>query len=175
MEMIVRVTADGIPTGESVSRDCAHAMGIPHTSTHICFINRKGEILLQKRADTKEAYPGQWGLSAAGHIQFGETAKEAAVRECYEEIGIKISQNDLPEGQFFYQKYDNNEDKFHDKEWVTLFTVYKNFSAEKCILQKEEVSSVQWISPTKFSLLVEKQSNDLVPHWEVYRHLLTII
>lgn len=40
-----------------------------------------GRVLLLKRADT-----GQWSFPF-GHVEAGETAMEAAKRECFEEVG----------------------------------------------------------------------------------------
>ncbi|MBO5620151.1 MAG: NUDIX domain-containing protein [Butyrivibrio sp.] len=47
--------------------------------------NEKGEVLLQKRSDTREwCVPG-------GALEPGETYIEAATRELSEEVGIKVS------------------------------------------------------------------------------------
>jgi 8-oxo-dGTP diphosphatase len=47
------------------------------------FIHRDGEILILKRADGGWFVPG-------GHVEFGETPREAAVRETREETGIVL-------------------------------------------------------------------------------------
>jgi isopentenyl-diphosphate delta-isomerase len=52
--------------------------------------NRGIAILLQKRAKTKKTSPGYYHISAAGHINQGETAIEAALRETREELGVDI-------------------------------------------------------------------------------------
>lgn len=46
--------------------------------------NEKGEVLLQKRADVN-----LWGIPS-GHVEPGETVKDAAVREILEETGLKV-------------------------------------------------------------------------------------
>lgn len=48
--------------------------------------NAAGELLLLKRAVEARLGPGLWGLPA-GHIEPGETAEAAALREMTEEIG----------------------------------------------------------------------------------------
>lgn len=48
------------------------------------------EILLQQRAFTKSSWPGYYDISAAGHIDAGESPAESAVRECHEELGLEI-------------------------------------------------------------------------------------
>ena len=47
--------------------------------------NEKGEVLLQRRSDT-----GEWCVPG-GALEPGETYTEAATRELYEEVGIKVS------------------------------------------------------------------------------------
>ena len=60
-------------------------------------VNDAGEVelLWQKRADILDRYPGDYDISAGGHINLGESNVEGAIRECYEEIGAKITAKDL--------------------------------------------------------------------------------
>jgi 8-oxo-dGTP diphosphatase len=51
-------------------------------------------VLLQLRAGTGYM-DGHWAVSAAGHVEPGESAAEAAVREAAEEIGVGIARADL--------------------------------------------------------------------------------
>mgnify|MGYP000055672530 CR=1 FL=1 len=46
-------------------------------------------ILLCRRNPTAEAYPGKWDLPG-GHIEGGESAEQALVRELREELGITV-------------------------------------------------------------------------------------
>ncbi|MCD7838085.1 MAG: NUDIX domain-containing protein [Clostridiales bacterium] len=52
-------------------------------------------VLLQKRADTKESYPGLFDASAAGHVSAGESCVQAALRETREELGVTLSEEQL--------------------------------------------------------------------------------
>jgi ADP-ribose pyrophosphatase YjhB (NUDIX family) len=38
---------------------------------------------------------GHWSFSAAGHVERGESVTAAAVREAYEELGVRITEADL--------------------------------------------------------------------------------
>lgn len=55
-------------------------------------LNKDGEheFLWQRRSEKVSRYPGDWDLSAGGHINLGESPLEAAVREAHEEIGAEI-------------------------------------------------------------------------------------
>ena len=103
----------GQPTGERRHRRSVHALGLPHAAVHIWLVNsfaahitsnsndthtrmcnhdRRDEVLMQRRAMTKIAFPGRWDISAAGHVAAGETAADTAQREVCEELGVA----DLP-------------------------------------------------------------------------------
>lgn len=58
------------------------------------YLRRGDEVLLQCRANTGYM-DGHWVAGAAGHVEHGETALEAAVREVAEEIGVVVDPQDL--------------------------------------------------------------------------------
>lgn len=72
----------------TASRAEVHAKGMLHRAIHVFAINRRGELLLQKRSRLKDAHPGVWDSSVAGHLDAGEEYEAAAVREMEEEMGI---------------------------------------------------------------------------------------
>lgn len=63
------------------------------SSVYLIIKNDKNEILLQRRQGTK-LWPGFLALPA-GHIDEGENAYEAVIREAKEELGIEISLNNI--------------------------------------------------------------------------------
>ena len=63
------------------------------SSIYLIIKNKEGKILLQRRQGTK-LWPGFLALPA-GHIDKGENAYEAAIREAKEELGIDITYNDF--------------------------------------------------------------------------------
>ena len=78
------IDENGNPTGEVISRDEAHDKGVLHRSVHIWVIlehDGMTEVLLQKRSDNKESFPGMFDTSSAGHVSAGEDALTSAVRE----------------------------------------------------------------------------------------------
>jgi len=44
------------------------------------FVESTQELLLQKRADCKDSWPGLWDISSAGHISDGDTSLMTARR-----------------------------------------------------------------------------------------------
>ena len=70
MELFDVIDSKGNPAGQIVSREKAHAEGIPHRTAHIWIIRKKEgrvQILLQKRSQNKDSFPGKFDTSSAGH------------------------------------------------------------------------------------------------------------
>jgi len=86
-ELLEIFDASGMPTGRAKTRAAIHLDGEWHQAFH-CWIVRPGpQIVLQRRAFTKDTFAGYWDAAAAGHWRFGETAAQAS-REISEELGL---------------------------------------------------------------------------------------
>ncbi|MCX6515065.1 MAG: NUDIX domain-containing protein [Actinobacteria bacterium] len=60
-----------------------------HRSVFIAVMSEKGDLLVHKRAETKDIWPGWWDIAVGGVVAPGETWADAAVRELREELGIE--------------------------------------------------------------------------------------
>lgn len=58
------------------------------------YIVHDDSVLMHKRADDKKKFPGFW-IGPGGHIDAGEDALSAALREVYEETGIAVAEKDI--------------------------------------------------------------------------------
>lgn len=86
--------------GEGVTGKDMLDNGLLHAAAHVWIwrrANRGGQIqvLLQKRADYLRTWPGRLDISAAGHIDLDDKPLDAAIREIFEEIGLKVAKTDL--------------------------------------------------------------------------------
>lgn len=98
MEILDIVDEHGIPTGKTVERTFAHEQGILHRTAHVWIVREnKGriQVLLQKRSEEKDSYPGCYDISSAGHIPAGVDFLPSAVRELKEELGVSVMQKAL--------------------------------------------------------------------------------
>jgi len=91
-ELLALCDARGRPSARGGPRGGVHRDGTWHRSFH-CWVVRAGargpELLLQRRAPTKDTWPGAWDVSAAGHYRPGE-GLEGGLREVAEELGLVV-------------------------------------------------------------------------------------
>lgn len=74
--------------GQAARSRCHGDPSLVHRVAHVLVFNGRGELLLQKRALTKDVQPGRWDTSVGGHLDPGESYLAAACREMAEELGI---------------------------------------------------------------------------------------
>ena len=174
MEYIDIVNEEGLATGVVESRSDVHKMGLWHRTVHIWLINDNNEILLQKRSLNKESHPGLWDISCAGHVSSGETSREAALKELYEELGILALEEEL---EFLFSQKTcstQNNGKYIDKEIHDTFRLLKNIHIEKIRIQEEEIEAVKYVSFEVFEDLVKTSDQRLVQHTTEYGRILEI-
>jgi isopentenyldiphosphate isomerase len=96
-ELLAVCDERGEALAEGRPRALVHRDGLWHRSFH-CWIARAGEqgpeLVLQRRARTKDTHPGAWDVSAAGHYRPGE-ALEGGLRELQEELGLSVAAETL--------------------------------------------------------------------------------
>jgi len=78
-------------------RSVAHEKRLLHRFANIFLINKDGELLVCQRAFTKQHGPGTSSVSAGGHVKSGSTYKETVLEELYEEIGVKMTPEQVTE------------------------------------------------------------------------------
>ena len=134
--------------------------GVYHKPVWIWIINDNKEVLVQKRAACKKRSPNKWDMPSAGHVIAGETVIEGAIRETYEELGVKTVESDY---KFMFEYI-----KDSSFELAQVYLMKKNINEFK--LQETEVSEVKWLKYDEFKELL--LSNDFAPHDYEYRNLV---
>lgn len=145
----------GNPTGQALPRSEVHRRGLWHRSSHIWILNSRNQILLQRRDLSKETDPGKWDISVAGHLSAGQTEKEAAVRETWEELGLVIGPEELEFVMKVRKEYLDHQRPHLDREWQTLFFCRRDVELSSLVLQKGEVMDALWQSLPDFKARVE--------------------
>lgn len=158
-EYINIVTKTGKPTHKTCLKSEAHKKGYYHNTAHLWLYTKKGEILLSQRAASKVIYPLLWDVSVAGHVDAGESIKQAAIRETQEEIGLSLSEKDLLKIGVFkcFQSYKND---IVDNEFHHTFISELKVSVSELTLQIEEVEAVKLVSFNQFKELLKHSATN---------------
>lgn len=77
-------------------REQIHRRGLWHRTSHVWLIlEEPGALVFQLRSANKDIASGLFDVSVGGHVDAGEDADAAAVRELEEELGLAVSVDDL--------------------------------------------------------------------------------
>lgn len=155
MELLEVLNENGNSTGEILDKNRVHKEGKYHKEVAIILLNNKGELLLQKRASTKEIEPNKWAWHG-GHVIAGETSMEAIIRETKEELGITLSENQIE------LLAELKRDKLPNRQYTIAYYSVCNLSVDDFNIQKEELSEVKWFSFKDFRDMIYSNHPDIM-------------
>ena len=131
------------------SRQQMRAQRLRHRATYIVVHDGMGKILVQRRTETKDFYPGWLDATAGGVVQSGENVLDSARREAEEELGI-AGVPFAEHGQFYFE-----EDCC--RIWGALFSCV---SHGPFALQEDEVAEVGWLTPEEITARCDEFTPD---------------
>jgi isopentenyl-diphosphate Delta-isomerase len=174
-ELIDIIDRRGNPLGYALPRDEVHKRGLWHRTAHVWVFNLQNQLLLQKRSETKETFPGLWDISAAGHISAGDSSSASACRELQEEIGVRVREHEL---QFLFTItgiYEDRTRQFLDHELGDVYLLYKDIPLNKALMRSNEVDDVRYFSIDELKRGLAKTPWLFVPHHEAYKRLFSYL
>ncbi len=159
MELYDILDESGDVVGKT-DRDGIHdGLRLLHGVVHLLVFNGRGQLLLQKRAITKQIEPGKWDTSVGGHIDSGETVEQALPRETQEELGIRDAPCEL--------LYTYIVETDIEREFVTTFRCTWNGPV---VFPADEIEEVAWFTLDEIESM--RGTGLLTPHfeqeWEYY-------
>ncbi|KAG2723283.1 hypothetical protein I3760_02G163500 [Carya illinoinensis] len=161
------LTKCGLKTGISKPRSDIHRDGDYHRAVHVwIFAENTQELLLQRRADCKDSWPGLWDISSAGHISAGDSSLVTARRELQEELGVILPKDAFEMIFIFLEECVINDGNFINNEFsdVYLVTTLDPIPLEAFTLQETEVSAVKYISYEEYRCILAKEDPEYVPY-----------
>ncbi|MBS3054993.1 MAG: NUDIX domain-containing protein [Candidatus Aenigmarchaeota archaeon] len=93
-EFLVIADEKNNPVGMKI-RSAVHNDGDWHRVSHVWIFNSHGEILIHKRSADTDLYPNKYDTLVGGHVIYGESYVDTALKELREEIGLVIQPDDL--------------------------------------------------------------------------------
>lgn len=139
--------------GYSLERTEIHEKKLWHRHVSAWIMNKEGKVLLQQRSFNKKKNPGKWAKTG-GHVDAGETCEEAIKREVYEEIGLKVKDNEINNIEIFKSK--NNKENYYSYGYIFI----TNLKEKDFKLQKEEVNAVKYFSIEQLEEAKKQNNND---------------
>ncbi len=117
------------------NRKQIHEDYLKHRSIHVSIEVAGGLIFLQEKANGTEN-AGLWSTSVSGHVEAKESYEDAAIREIYEELGIKVASNELR----LVRKFDPCRET--GNEFVTLYTYLMDRKTSRLTVNTKEIKRV---------------------------------
>ena len=108
------------------------------------------QVLLQLRQNTGYR-DGHWAAAAAGHVERGETAYDAARREAREEIGVEVG--DLT----FVTSMQRTQGGDPIDERIDFFFTCRSWTGEPRIVEPEKAAAMDWFG-------LDALPDPVVPH-----------
>ena len=146
-------TKDREKTGRLHRRGDEMLNGELHLVVHVCIFDSRNRLLIQRRQPFKKGWPNMWDLTVGGSALAGDSSWQAAEREVWEEIGIRL---DLAGKRPNFTV--NFSDGFDD-----YYIVRQDVDLSGLCLQQEEVRDVRWVD--KEEALQLQEDGLMVPYW----------
>ena len=132
-------------------------------STGVLVFNDNNELALQLRASGDDTYPSYWDFSSGGGIDKGEDAKDSAIRELQEELGITAEVKYVSTEHLTYPAWKPSTTR---KEDIHIYKANHNGPFEH---DPHEVDKVEFFSLDKIQNMIdlgEKVHPGFILVWE---------
>lgn len=139
VELIPCCDRNGKECGRPIPKDWAHKKGVIHPTAHVLIFNTQGKLIVQLRKETKQTHPLHWDISSAGHIDWGESPLDAALRETREELGLEFQKSMLSSVGGWYSASFYARNKTIDREFNWVFICNELIDDRQLRHQPEEI------------------------------------
>lgn len=144
---------DRVKTGKLHRRGEKLAEGEYHLVVHVCIFNSKNQMLIQQRQPFKEGWNNMWDLTVGGSAVAGDTSSQAAEREVFEELGLKIDLSNVRPN--FSVTFPGGFDDY--------YLIRKDVELSELVLQETEVQRARWAD--KDEVLKMQEEGTFIPYW----------
>jgi mutator protein MutT len=93
------------------------------------------KILLSRRQNTGYE-DGKWDIAGGGHVDEGESAASAVIRECGEELGIDVKIEDV---SFIHLSH-----RFSNRAYYDIYFIVMKYNGSPMIMEPDKCSELKW-------------------------------
>jgi len=167
------IDAEGVVTDKKELASIVHQKGLLHKTVHVWILNKKKELLIQKRSKVKWAYPELWEPFVGGHLSSGEDSIAGARAHVLEEVNLEVGPRDC----VFLFSANHPSDNPHpnsivDNEIHDVYLLVKDFNISQLKYSKDEISELKLITLEDFEELLSTEDKTITPHPEYYPMIL---
>lgn len=160
-------------TGKTASRDECHEKGYWHRAVFAFIIDDKFNVLLQKRSSGKKLWPNRWDVTIGGHVNAGEFGRQALKRECREELGIDIQDDEIKYIVSTISVY--NKDGYINNHFDECYIITKNIDLKELTLQSEEVCDAAYFPIEDVIRMIDNNYDGLTEKnvsWGIFKKII---
>ena len=121
--------------------------GTYHVVVEIWTVDDDGNVLLTLRDPSKDMYPSKWE-NTGGSALFGETSRQAAVRELREETGIIAQEDELARLGTVQTS----------SAFVDIYLLRRGMPVARLKLQPGETVDAKWVTIDELDELIQDRS-----------------
>jgi isopentenyl-diphosphate delta-isomerase len=155
-DLLIVVDEDDRAVGHLDKRACHDGEGVLHRAFSVFIFNRRGELLLQRRADEKRLWPGFWSNSCCSHPRRGERLEEAAARRLEEELGIAAELVYL----YTFRYHARYSDAGSEREVCSVFVGRSDGPVRA---NRREIAEWRWIAPADLEAELARDPEAFTP------------
>ncbi len=139
-EPLILVDSHDNEIGTLQKADAHRGSGKLHRAFSLFVFDRRGRLLVQRRAASKRLWPGYWSNSCCSHPRRGEDMDAAVRRRLGEELGLSCAMRFL--FKFRYHAQYDAEGAEHE-----LCSVFAGSSDATPQLNRREISELRYLEP----------------------------
>jgi isopentenyl-diphosphate delta-isomerase len=161
--MIPGIAADG--SLYQIEKMEAHRKPTLHLAISVFLFSSDGDLLIQRRADSKYHCPGEWANTCCTHPHWGEEAEASAHRRLLEELGIPALE--LEQRRVIEYAADVGQGLW-EHERVHMYRGTLTDRSLDYPLNPDEVSHIRWISPDDLRREMTDAPETFTPWFKIY-------
>ncbi len=139
----------------------AHKQGLLHRAFSVFVFNKKGEMLVQRRALKKYHSPGLWTNACCSHPMPNEKTSDAAYRRLKEELNMTVKELNYAFAFTYKAEFDNG---LIEHEYDHVFIAYSDLLPQA---NPDEVSELKYLNTNELEKDIQSHPDKYTPWFRI--------